>query len=115
MEVALAGLPVVDDAAVVFAAALVTGPVLGVAVPPMGAVDWPLISCWIVVLNWPDMLVKLRVARTIKSQVSGGAPRRRGKMADVRELGGERESGILRRLGVLKTKGLDADETETRV
>ena len=79
MEVALAGLPVVDDAVVVFAAALVTGPVLGVAVPPMGAVDWPLISCWIVVLNWPDMLVKLRVARTIKSQVSGGAPRRGGK------------------------------------
>ena len=70
-----------------------------------------MISRWIVVLNWPDMLVKLRVARTIKSRVSGGAPRRRGKKADVRELGGERESWTLRGLGVLETKGLDADET----
>ena len=39
VEVALAGLPVVDDPVVVFAAALVTRPVLGVVVPPMGAVD----------------------------------------------------------------------------
>ena len=54
VKVALAGLPVVDDAVVVFTAALVTGPVLGVAVPPMGAV------------YWPDMLVKLCVAGTFK-------------------------------------------------
>ena len=39
VEVALAGLPVVDDPVVVFTAALVTRPVLGVEVPPMGTVD----------------------------------------------------------------------------
>ena len=36
--------------------------------------------------------------------------------AGVCELGGERESGILRGLGVLETKVLDAEETgDTRV
>ena len=108
VEVALAGFPVVDDAVVVFAAAAVlTGPVPGVAVPPMGAVYWPLISSWIVELNWPDMWVKLRVPS--KSSQWGSSKTR--EKADVRELGGERESGILRGLGVLETKGLDADET----
>ena len=76
MELALVGLPVVDDTVIVLAAALVTGPVLRVAVPPISAVDWLLISCWIVELNWFDMLVKLRVARTYM-KVSGGGPRRR--------------------------------------
>ena len=78
VEVTLSGLPVVDDMVVVLAAALVTRPVLGVAVPPIGAVDWLLISCCIVKLNWPNMLVKLRVACTYMN-VSGGGPQRRGK------------------------------------
>ena len=99
VEVTLSGLPVVDDMVVVLAAALVTRPVLGVAVPPIGAVDWLLISCCIVKLNWPNMLVKLHVACTYECQWRGSSKTR--KRADVRELGGERESGILRGLDVL--------------
>lgn len=82
-----------------------TGPVpVG---PPIGAVDWPLISAWIVELKEPVMLVIL-----LRENINVDPSKQQGGK-DARELGGKGFFIVLSCVGVLEGLRSSPDEAKS--